>query len=104
MGFKKSSLYIVIVQSVLIFCVSSLHSQTDTTKHIKYKKQISISAGMGVSYGTSPSFTSFLKETIPYTTTDSVKTFNIGVEFFGGVEFEFSQKFSLRAEYSYFIR
>src|SRR6478736_4644147 len=115
MGFRLFTLRIIFICLILMIGSSILHSQNDSSRHIinddgivdnvsRYKKQISISAGMGVSYGTSPSFTTFLKETIPYTTTDSVKTFNIGVEFFGGIEFELSQKFSLRAEYSYFIR
>jgi hypothetical protein len=59
---------------------------------------------MGLGYGATPDFTDYLRNEIPYSNSDSISTFNTGVEFFGGLEYEFSQKLSAKFEYSYFLR
>ena len=100
--YRNKFIFAVILVCLLV-CTGITYSQTDTTKHIKFKKQFSVSAGMGISYGTSPSFTSYLQEVLPLSR-DSVRTFNVGIEFFGGLEYELSRKFSLRLEYAYFLR
>ena len=100
--YRSKYIYIVII-ICLFFGIKESYSQSDTTKHLKFKKQLSVSAGMGISYGTSPSFTSYLREVLPLSR-DSVRTFNVGIEFFGGLEYELSRKFSLRLEYAYFLR
>ncbi len=82
---------------------SGIYSQSDTSKSLKvHKKALTLSLGMGVSYGNMSSFNNYLKELIGVA--DSVKSFNIGVEFFGGIEKELSKTFSLRLEYAYFLR
>lgn len=59
---------------------------------------------MGVDYGITPDFNDYLVAAIPYSTGDSIKSFNAGVEFFGGFEYELSKTFGIRADYSYYVR
>lgn len=70
----------------------------------KYHKELSFYAGLGIDYGISPDFNDYLVAAIPYSTSDSIRTFNAGIEFYGGLEYELSKNISLRADYSYFIR
>ncbi len=62
------------------------------------------SAGMGISLQDNSSFVDYLRNEIPYATSDSVKTFTTAIEFFGGIEYSFSKKFSLKLDYSYYLR
>lgn len=59
---------------------------------------------MGVDYGATPSYTDYVKNEVPYSTGDSIKTFSAGIEFFGGVEYEFTRTISAKVDYSYYIR
>lgn len=59
---------------------------------------------MGVNYGITPNFNNYLVASIPYSTSDSIKSFNAGVEFFGGFEYDLSSNISAGLDYSYFIR
>ena len=70
----------------------------------KSKKIISLSAGMGISYGTSPKLTEYLRSEIPYSNSDSIAYYNSGIEFFGAFEHEISNSMSLKLDYSYFVR
>ena len=47
-------------------------------------KHVSLYTGMGINYGITPDFNDYLIAAIPYSTSDSIKSFNAGVEFFGG--------------------
>ncbi|HRE12116.1 MAG TPA: hypothetical protein PLN22_14975, partial [Ignavibacteria bacterium] len=58
---------------------------------VKQKKHVSFFTGMGIQYGITPEFRDFLVASIPYSTSDSIKSFNAGVEFFGGAEFDLSR-------------
>lgn len=80
--------------------VSGIYSQTVR----KNKKQFSLYAGMGVDYGITPDFNDYLVASIPYSTGDSIRTFNAGIEFFGGAEYELSRTFSVKFDYSYYVR
>ncbi|MCI0449389.1 MAG: hypothetical protein L0Y79_06335 [Chlorobi bacterium] len=68
------------------------------------KKIFSFSGGMGLTYGATPDFTDYLRQEIPYSNSDSISTFNAGIEFFGAVEYEFTKDFSAKIDYSYFVR
>ena len=70
----------------------------------KFKRQLSFSAGMGVNYGITPEFKDYLIASIPYSTSDSINSFNAGIEFFGGVEYELTRSLSLKTDYSYYVR
>jgi hypothetical protein len=59
---------------------------------------------MGLSLLNTPSFNRYLKNTIPYNNKDSIKTFSLGLEFFGAAEYGISKNFSARLDYSYFIK
>lgn len=83
----------------------SLYSQTNNdSKTVIKLHRFSISAGMGLSIQNNSSFTNYLRQEIPYATSDSIKSFNTGIEFFGGIEYTVSKKFALKLDYSYFIR
>lgn len=73
-----------------------------TTLH--FKKRFSLSGGMGISMTTSPSFVDYMRYDIPFSNKDSVKAFGVGLEFFGALEYEILKHFSLKADYSYFIK
>lgn len=91
---------LLIITSLLVFFNSGVTAQ----KKLAVKKHISVYAGMGVDYGITPDFNDYLVAEIPYSTGDSIKTFNAGIEFFGGIEYEFSGKLSVKADYSYYVR
>lgn len=59
---------------------------------------------MGIDYGITPDFNDYLIASIPYSTSDSIRSFNAGVEFFGGLEYDISSNISSGFDYSYFIR
>ena len=63
-----------------------------------------IHSGIGVIFSNTASVNDYLQHSLPLTSTDSVKTFSIGAEYFGSVEYEFTNKLSLKLDYSYFSR
>ncbi len=69
-----------------------------------FTKRFSFSGGMGISMTTSPSFVDYMRNDIPFSNKDSVKPFGVGLEFFGALEYDVSSHFSLKADYSYFIK
>lgn len=73
-------------------------------QNIYNKKLLSFTVGMGLDYVTTPSLNDYFKTDVPYSNKDSIKTFSVGVEFFGGLEYQISGNASLKADYSYFIR
>jgi hypothetical protein len=84
---------------VFVLCGTSVSQTTP-----KFKKVYSVYAGMGIDYGITPDFNDYLVAAIPYSTGDSLKSFNAGVEFFGGLDYELSRTFGVRVDYSYYIR
>jgi hypothetical protein len=90
----------ITVISILFTVSVNIESQVKK----KYKRELSLYAGLGIDYGITPVFNDYLVAAIPYSTSDSIRTFNAGIEFYGGLEYELSKKVSLRADYSYFIR
>ena len=94
----KKSVFIILALLVLINLV--VFTQTPE----KFRKHLSIYMGMGVNYGITPDFNDYLIASIPYSTTDSINSFNAGVEFFGGLEYDLSSVISAGVDYSYYIR
>ena len=86
--------------TALILINAVLFSQTK----VPFKKHLSFYTGMGIKYGITPDFNDYLIAAIPYSTSDSIKSFNAGVEFFGGLEADLSRSFSGGIEYSYYVR
>lgn len=85
--------------------MSSLYAQQKSDSLFTGKKhRLSFSAGMGLSLQDNSSFVDYLRREIPYSTADSVKTFATAIEFFGGIEYSLSRKFSLKLDYSYYLR
>lgn len=92
--------YILILTAVLFSTNTAVFSQTP----VKVKKHLAFYTGMGINFGITPDFTDFLIKSIPYSTSDSIKTFNAGIEFFGGLEYDLGQNISAGVDYSYYIR
>jgi hypothetical protein len=69
-----------------------------------FKSRFSFSLGMGISMSTAPSLVDFIRNDIPLINKDSVKSFGVGFEFFGAVEYDISKDFSFKLDYSYFIK
>ncbi|MGH2574595.1 MAG: hypothetical protein ACRDFC_02730 [Ignavibacteria bacterium] len=93
----------LIISLILIFSFHSGFSQ-HIADETKLKKRISLSLGMGISLINTPEFSEYLKNEIPYSDKDSIKAFSIGLEFFGGLEYPVSKSFSIKLDYSYFIK
>lgn len=74
-------------------------------KNTKYK---SVSGGMRLSYGNNPSFLNYVKYELPdyfrVPESQQIPDFEVGYEFFGGFEYQLAKNFSLKADYSYFIK
>ncbi|MEO8513806.1 MAG: hypothetical protein ABI543_09615 [Ignavibacteria bacterium] len=94
---KKS---VFLISAILVFFSGTVYSQ----KTVPFKKHLSFYTGMGINYGITPDFNDYLVASIPYSTSDSIKSFNAGVEFLGGLEQDISSKISAGIEYSYYIR
>jgi hypothetical protein len=90
--------------SVILFLVCIFVSISSSQTPLVKKKVISFSAGMGISYGSAPDLTEYLRSEIPYSNSDSIAYYNAGIEFFGAFEYEFTNKLSARLDYSYFVR
>ena len=63
---------------------------------------------MRLSYGNNPSLLRFVQYELPdyYKVPESqqISDFNVGYEFFGGFEYQVAKNFSLKADYSYFVK
>jgi hypothetical protein len=59
---------------------------------------------MGLGYTSTPKFNDFIRNEVFGGLYDSVKSFSVGLEIFGGAEYELSKSFSLRLDYSYFFK
>lgn len=94
----KNRIFIFLAAFILIN--AALFSQGK----IPFKKHFSLYTGMGVNYGITPEFRDYLVASIPYSTSDSIKSFNAGVEFVGGLEYNLSSSVSAGVDYSYYIR
>jgi len=60
--------------------------------------------GMGIGYTSTPKFNDFVRNEVFSGLYDSVKSFSVGLEIFGGAEYELTKSFSLRLDYSYFFK
>lgn len=63
-----------------------------------------ISLCMGVEYLSTPSYVEYLRNEIPFATSDTIKSYSAGVEFFGGFEYELNKNIAARLDYSFFLR
>lgn len=97
----KRILLLFLVPVILFLLTSEVKSQ-DSTRH--KEKHVSVYAGMGLGYSTTPKFNDFVRNEVFNGLNDSVKNFSVGLEIFGGVEYELSKSFSLRLDYSYFFK
>ena len=88
---------------VVIAFYNTANSQDKKTVK-PFKNRFSLSGGMGISMTTSSSFVDYVRNDIPFSNKDSVKAFGVGLEFFGALEYDVSKHFSLKADYSYFIK
>lgn len=89
---------IILLLAAFILVDAALFSQTG------FKKKTYFYTGLGVDYGVTEEFNDYLIASIPYSTTDTIKQFNAGVNFFGGVERDLTPVISAAFEYAYYIR
>jgi hypothetical protein len=82
----------------LIIITGTVYSQSQKIN------KFSVSAGMGINLINTPVFNDYLRDEIPFSNKDSIKSFSVGFEVFGGFEYNVSKNFSLKLDYSYFIR
>lgn len=92
--------YILKITAVFFVISTAVFSQTP----LKVKKHLAFYTGMGINYGITTDFNDYLVASIPYSTSDSIKSFNAGVEFLGGIEQDITQNISAGIDYSYYIR
>ncbi|MDQ3020191.1 MAG: hypothetical protein M3R36_06445 [Bacteroidota bacterium] len=111
MNYKKNFLYVsLIILSVFLNKISIGADSTTASfeKQNKKSKYVSISFGMGVSTSNNPSLKNFIELDVPNYIFDpnieKVSEFTTGIGFFGGVEFQIKNNFSIKPEYSYFIK
>jgi hypothetical protein len=97
----------------LIFSLFLERSIADST-HVSFQslnkknKYTSISFGMGANYGNNPSLKNYIQYKLPeygnLTRDDQLSEFSTGLEFFVGVERQVSKNFSVKCEYTYFLK
>ena len=108
----KSNLTIAFLLLIIIQLIADT-AKADST-HVSFSslnkknKYTSFSLGMGISYGDNLSLKNFIQYKIPdyvYLTKDEqLSQYAAGLDFFGGIEKQISRNFSVKAEYSYFIK
>ncbi len=107
---RKLTIFIVIFVNFSIICNASPLDSIRTSFQEQNKKSdyISFSFGMGINYCNNNSLIDFIELQIPdYNTVpqnERFSQFSTGLEFFGGVEYQISRNFSIKGDYSYFIK
>lgn len=109
----KREILIQVLIIILSLLLNTVYSQ-DKEKVIPFEKQNkntkykSFSGGMRLSYGNNPSLLRYVQYELPdyYRVPESqqISDFNVGYEFFGGFEYQITKNFSLKADYSYFVK
>lgn len=109
MNYKKSVLLIIFFVFSLFLgsgFADSTHVSFQTLN--KKNKYTSFSFGMGANYSNNPSLKNYIQYELPYynilTRDNQLSDFSTGLEFFGGVEKQFSKNISAKVEYSYFLK
>ncbi|MCX7878290.1 MAG: hypothetical protein N2510_06565 [Ignavibacteria bacterium] len=88
--------------SRVCFALLILFLLLSNDSYTQYK--YSLCGGMGINYGNTPSFNDYLRRELSFSSADSIKSFNTGIEFFLSGEYVLSSNFSAKIDYSYFIR
>lgn len=104
----------IIILLYIIFSVCYINNVFADSTHVSFqtlnknKKYTSFSFGMELSYGTNQSLKNFIQYELPYyselTRDEQLSDFATGLAFFGGVERQISNNFSIKGEYSYFLK
>ena len=110
----KFKFLLIIAFSLIINCsffvCFSFADSTNVSFHNlnKNKKYTSLSFGMGLSYGNNPSLKNFIQYRIPdynqLTRNEQLSDFSAGIDFFLGIEKQINKSFSVKGEYSYFLK
>jgi hypothetical protein len=103
----------IIFLALISFVISLNLSYADST-HVSFqslnkkKNYTSFSFGMGALYSNNPSLKKFIQNKIPLYNTlgpnDQLSEFYTGIDFFGGLEKQITKNFSIKGEYSYFVK
>jgi hypothetical protein len=97
-----------------ILCIVCINTVKADSTHVSFqslnkgKRYTSVSFGMGALYGNNTSLKNFIQYEIPnysfLTKDQQLSEFYTGLDFFIGIEKQISKDFSLKADYSYFIK
>lgn len=104
MIFKKVLYKILKHKNILLSIAAFILVNAALFSQTSFKKKTYFYTGMGVDYGVTEEFNQYLIASIPYSTTDTIKQFNAGVNFFGGIERDLTPVISAAVEYAYYIR
>jgi len=105
----KNKIFILLL--FVLFASSASFAEDSTrafSRRNKNHSYTSIAFGMGVSYGNNPSLNAFIGYELPNYSylydNDKLSDFNTGIEFFLSVERQLKKNFSLKADYSFFLK
>jgi hypothetical protein len=101
--YRSIAKYVLSVAVMLLFIHNS--ASAGDSVHVKTRytfNKLGFYAGMGVNLQNNSSFKNYLVREMPGDASDSVKSFNTGVEFFGGFEYFINRNFSMKLDYSYY--
>lgn len=106
---RRYILSVSLIIYFLLFLISAFpQEKISLEKQNKNRHFTSFSVGMGINYGDNKSLKEFIEYEIPnYNSLPPSKRlsdFSSGIEFFVTAERQFTKRFSLRGEYTYFIK
>ncbi len=94
-----------------MFASSASYAEDSTRAFQRQNKKnsyMSVAFGMGVSYGNNPSLITFIGYELPNYNNlydkDKLSEFSTGIEFFFSAERQLKKNFSLKADYSFFLK
>jgi hypothetical protein len=106
--------FLIIVFFISVNCSLIVDFAFADSTHVSFQslnrksKYTSVSFGMGALYGNNPSLKKFIQYKIPdysfLNINDQLSEFATGIDFFVGVEKQITNNFSVKGEYSYFIK
>ncbi|MBN1634286.1 MAG: hypothetical protein JW917_08995 [Ignavibacteria bacterium] len=109
--YKSGVIQCLIIIILFFFTLNTVFPQEKVTsfkkqnQNTKYK---SFSGGMRLSYGNNPSLLRFVQYELPdyfrVPESQQIPDFEVGYEFFAGFEYQVAKNFSLKADYSYFVK
>jgi hypothetical protein len=106
--FNKILLFLIFLILALTEFAKADSTNVSFQKLNKGKKYTSFSFGMGALYCNNPNLMKYIEQEIPIYNTltrdQQLSEYYTGLEFFGGIERQINRNFSVKTEYSFFIK